>query len=282
MEDKQVMKTQVSWSLKTRLNVWWVYTMSYAFSFFIFSSPLVTLPFWMKTVVSVIAILTAPFMTILPTEWSIRLKATKLARQNGASYDGNKDRSKLGIAKNGEMVLFTSTGVMKYVGHAERYVKGQIQRINPNEEALSLHKRTQQQLEWIGSFMREYQKIRWTLPFVHISLMWFVMTVFHPEWIDGYHTVVTTTLSLVLLLNLIDVLFHYSVGKGQSVHHLTHQSYPDTYYTIYNDKQFEMNDRYLKQQDMNGIVKAIMLDGSLLIQVERDHQFIEYALLQRK
>lgn len=268
-------------TLSTVLGVTWIYGLGAGIAFYIlyissFFTPVTNL------ILATISLILAPLLTVVPTDIRLRLKAGVLARKYDVSVGSLKDRSKIGLLANGKIVTFSVDGVYVGEGRKGNYVKGRIQTFPMTDEIKLFNREVQSHLEWSG-FVLGSKKVFNVLIFsIHLVLLYTSsLHTAYPQ-LDKVGFIVLLSIWMVVTLSMRTALLHLFTMKGQQVYFLQDSNFDDTYFTILDEDSYALTDTYLRQNNLYGTTKGVMLDGSLLLEVTKGETVIEYALVKRK
>lgn len=268
-------------TLSTVLGVAWIYGLSAGMAFYIlyvsaFFTPVTNL------ILATVSLVLAPIVTVVPSDIRLRLKAGVLARKYDVSAGSVKDRSKIGLHSNGKIVTFSVDGVYVGEGRKGNYVKGRIQTLPMTDEIKHFNRDVQAHLEWSGFVLGSKKVFNVLIFFVHFVLLY--TTSLHTSYpqLDTAQFIVLLSIWMAVSLSMRTTLLHLFAMKGQQVYFLQESNFDDTYFTMFDEDSYALTDTYLRQNDLYGTTKAVMLDGSLLLEVTRGDTVIEYALVQRK
>lgn len=265
----------------TLLGTAWVHLMGALFAYyFVYQSTLFS-PVT-NLVLGTLALVLAPFLAIVPADILLRYKSKKLALTHGASPGVVFPRSQIGVHADGQMVVFTPSEMMYSPVRKGRFATGEIKKLPMVDDLKKLQQQVQQHLEFSGLLV-SFSKI-WNILLSILHLVLLSTTSLHEQFpqLDSIEFFFVMMAWLMVSLALRTSFLQLFMMKGQLIAYLREDSFENGEFAMADFDSYNLAVAYLENQKLLGTIKAVMLDGSFLLEVTKNNVIMGYVLVNRK
>lgn len=266
---------------ETLLGTAWVHLMGALFAYyFVYQSTLFS-PVT-NLVLGTLALVLAPFLAIVPADILLRYKSKKLALTHGAAPGVVFPRSQIGVHADGQMVVFTPSEMMYSPVRKGRFATGEIKKLPMVDDLKKLQQQVQQHLEFSGLLV-SFSKI-WNILLIILHLVLLSTTSLHEQFpqLDSIEFFFVMTVWLMVSLALRTSFLQLFMMKGQLIAYLREDSFENGEFAMADFDSYNLAALYLDNQKLLGTIKAVMLDGSFLLEVTKNNVIMGYVLVNRK
>ena len=266
---------------ETLLGTAWVHLMGALFAYyFVYQSTLFS-PVT-NLVLGTLALVLAPFLAIVPADILLRYKSKKLALAHGAAPGVVFPRSQIGVHADGQMVVFTPSEMMYSSVRKGRFATGEIKKLPMVDDLKKLQQQVQQHLEFSGLLV-SFSKI-WNILLIILHLVLLSTTSLHEQFpqLDSIEFFFVMTVWLMVSLALRTSFLQLFMMKGQLIAYLREDSFENGEFAMADFDSYNLAELYLDNQKLLGTIKAVMLDGSFLLEVTKNNVIMGYVLVNRK
>lgn len=265
----------------TLLGTAWIHLMGALFAYyFVYQSTLFS-PVT-NLVLGTLALVLAPFLAIVPTDILLRYKSKKLALSHGAAPGLVFPRSQIGVHADGQMVVFTPSEMMYSPVRKGRFATGEIKKLPMVDDLKKLQQQVQQHLEFSGLLV-SFSKI-WNILLIILHLVLISTTSLHEQFpqLDSIEFFFVMAVWLMVSLALRTSFLQLFMMKGQLIAYLREDSFENGEFAMADFDSYDLAELYLENQKLLGTIKAVMLDGSFLLEVTKNNVIMGYVLVNRK